>query len=82
MAYEDDVDPETVQECARVLARFHCLQVPLSKEGYEVWNKTFKEMENAPFAAAIKGGAHLKVLDAFPDLKTKYCKFFSKVVFL
>lgn len=63
-----------VQECARVLARFHALQPPVSKHGREAALKVFDSFDNQDWAKGVNGKAYLEVLDKFPKLKEKYGK--------
>ena len=77
----DDLDPETVKELARLLARVHSLDVPISKDGYDIFSEVFigdfdKKIERPEFRNIVEK-EYLRALAKEQDLKLreKYCKF-------
>lgn len=73
---EDDLEIDTVKQCARVLAQFHSLKPPLSKNGFNKWDIFNENLRQEPGAEEIYGNKFLKYLEADPLLKEKYYEVF------
>ena len=77
-SYEDDLQPETVKELARVLGRFHSLDVPISNVEFIKWNKIMDNFhDDSPHSKMLNEKSFLNLIKEDEDetLVEKYCKF-------
>ena len=70
---DDDLDVNTVKQLARLLARFHSLQSPVSCKGFQNWEKMSENIGNVPGADGVVQKKYLEMIEAEPELKEKYC---------
>ena len=76
-SYDDDLDPEMVQELGRVLAKLHTIDAPISNVEFLKWNKVMDSFtDDSPQSKLLTENAFLKFIkeDSDPTIHEKYCK--------
>ncbi|KAH9396450.1 hypothetical protein TYRP_019857 [Tyrophagus putrescentiae] len=76
-AVEDDLEESTVKQLARVLAQFHSLQPPVSKNGFIKWEAMNENLGKVPGAEAVCEKQFLTSIEADPALKAEYYEVFQ-----
>lgn len=76
-AVEDDLEESTVKQLARVLAQFHSLQPPVSKNGFIKWEAMNENLGKVPGAEAVCEKQFLTSVEADPALKAEYYEVFQ-----
>lgn len=76
--YEDDIEPEMIEQTARLLAGIHSAKPAISGNGFNAWRQVFLQDAAGhlpPLYQAIQEKRHLKSLEKeSSELKEKYCK--------
>lgn len=79
-SFEDDDNPDIVKQLARILAKFHSLDAPLSNNASKTSQKSYEDFLHRRKHiygwgdAEATGQKYLKVIEQHPEIKEKYCK--------
>ncbi len=81
--FENDDNPEVVKCLARILAKFHSLDAPISNNAYKTSQKSYEDFFNRRKHiygwgnTEATGQKYLKAMENHPEIKEQYCKFFT-----
>ncbi|KAH9403865.1 hypothetical protein TYRP_014376 [Tyrophagus putrescentiae] len=83
---EEDLDPKTVKELARVLARIHSAKPPISSKTFKNWEKLFDEdspmMKNPPMKNIIDKKYLDSLKEETEEIKAKYWDLLESIEYL
>lgn len=68
------MDETTIEQLAKLLAKFHSIQVPISNTGYEYWiDLCMKDIRQIEFMKPFVNQVYLQKLEQRDQFKEKYC---------
>ncbi|XP_017489703.1 PREDICTED: ethanolamine kinase-like [Rhagoletis zephyria] len=83
--FENDDNPEVVKCLARILAKFHSLDAPISNNAYKTSQKSYEDFFNRRKHiygwgnTEATGQKYLKALENHPEIKEQYYDEFAKI---